>query len=440
MRALRGAKGLLALLFCAVLLLAACTPFGTQNISDLLRAPALGEGQGEVQEALALDLGDEPEYKFPKEGDWRSPLIMADLDGDGVEEGVLLYSLPVASAPAQSSNVYLAVMKRAGDEWRVAQKIEGEGVEVASLEVAGLLDDGARQVLVGYASANMGSKKLALYRWRDGALQSDKVIAYSRYELADFTGNGREDLVVVSSDNQTTGLVLQHIPVVDGEFDVSPNNGVSMGGTNLVSCQGLYPSQSEVGERLIVADCQDENSMLVSQLYYMGERVYEKPGNVDLIGGTARQNPLLHSRDIDEDGRVEVPLRVNDEVVVTPAGDKNMEFVEWVDFTGEAPVRKQFGLLDSGRGVYVSLPDAWLQNKDGRDTLSVRVSDGSAEGEWMLEDAASLRVLLSLRIYEPGAEPPVGAEQVSEASNAWLIRAAGLSNSEKERIHVTRMN
>lgn len=433
---------LAATLLCCLAFLAGCAPFGIQNVNDLLRAPALGEGQGEVQEALAGEVGDEIEFKFPKEGDQRSPLVMADLDGDGVEEAVVLYSLPAGAALA-SSNVRIAVLARQADEsWAVVQDEEGVASDVASLEVADLLADGTKQVLVGYATANLGTKTLAIYRYREGGLVADKPILYSRYALGDFTGRGGTDLIVVSRDDQVSGLLMQYIPAVDGAFDYS-QNAVPLGtGFNLTSCLGLYASESAAGEeRLIVADCLvDETNMLVSPIiHYSNERFYEA-GTADQIGETGRQTRLLTSRDIDGDGIVEVPRRVGNEAVITPKGDKNLEFIEWMDFTGEAPLRKQFGLLDTDRGVYIRLPDGWLGGEDGEEALLVQVVDGSGEGEWAIENKITRRRLLSLVIYGEGEEPPEEAELASEASNAWLVPQSSLPMSDWRVIEALPMS
>lgn len=441
-RVLRGG-GLVALLCCFVLLLAGCTPLGVQNINELLRAPALGEGQGEVQKALELELGDGVEYKFPKEGDERSPILMADLDGDGTREALLLYSIPAGTVTDHSSNVYVAVMKRQGDEWKLVQRIEGAGSEVASLEAADLLGDGTTQVLVGYAPANFTSRFLAVYQWQDGKLRlaSERTTTYSRYELADFTGRGGKDLIIVSADNQLSGLLLQHVPVVDGQLDYSKETVALGTGMKVQSCAGMYPSVNAEGEHLIVVDMITENDLLVSQfIYYWGEQFVGQPNPEAFLGNTGRMNPLLKSQDIDGDDIVEIPQRVGNEKVITLNGDKDLEFVKWMDFTPAEPLRKEFGILDSDRGVYIRLPHAWLDSENGVDTLSVKVQDGAGEGEWFLEDIASRKQLLSLRIFEPGTDPPMGAVQVSQISNAWLVLSPTLSGSEERAVGIISLN
>ncbi len=436
MLALRtNAKGLLSLLCCGLLLLAGCAPFGMQNMNDLLHAPALGQGQGEVQKALAQHVGEQPEYKYPKEGDWRSPLVMADLDGNGVEEAVLVYALPNSTALDRSTNVYVAVLEQAEGEWRVVQDIEGQAGEVASLDVADLLQDGTQQLIVGYANANLSSKIFMLYQYKGGILEALYRTAYSRYELEDFTGSGAKDLVIVSPDDNVKGMFLQYVSAVDGAFDFA-QKPVALG-ANFVSCVGLYPSAGPEGERLIIADCKTGDDQLSSQIiYYSGDHFFvvsDAKGIDALLGETARANPLLKSQDIDADGIVEIPQRMGKDPIHTRKGDKNLEFVKWMDFTQETPVVRQAGILDSDRGVYIRLPEAWLL-EDGQDAPAVRVADGLNEGEWRIEDEETGRTLMRLQILEADQTPPGDALLISPISSAYLTLSSSLTLTEQMQI------
>lgn len=421
------AKRLLAAVFSLLLclVLSGCAGFSYQNINELLRAPALGGGLDEIQKALTADLdGVEPQYKYPKEGDWRGPLLLADLNGDGAQEAVVLYSLPDASSPY----VNLALLEQVDGEWAVVQNVEGQMSEVASLETADLLGDGTRQLIVGYSNATLASKTVVLYAYNGQELESAFQRAYSRYEIGDFIGRGGNDLVVVS--DEPGSITLEYITSADGAFvtDAAP---VALY-NNIQSCVNIAPGSDAEGGKLLVVDGKLEDQRLVSQIvYYSGTHFYTLDNSAALANSTQRSNSLLLSRDIDGDGMVETPIRESE--IQTPNADKRLEFVRWMDFVtnaeGEA---RQFGLVDTDRGVYFRLPDGWQG--------SLTVTDGENKGEWRLQNARTRQTLLSLQVMETNETPPMNSQRVLGSVNSYLVYGSGLTEADRETISMVLMS
>ncbi len=418
------------LFLCALLLLAGCSPVSYPNITEMLRAPALGHEQGEVQKALSDYLGVEPEYKFPKEGSWRSPYIMADLDGRGGNEYVLLYSLPATAAGAdKSANVYIAVLEQQDGVWTVTQDMEGPYTEVASLQVANLFGDNTRQLIVGFTSPSLNTKTFTLYKYENSVLLPMKRTPYSRYELADFSGAGNTELAIVTPFDQSTTAELWYLPVEEGKFLETP---VLKLDANLASCEGLYPGEGADGERILIIDATDVNGMTVSLIaHFTGQHFYFATETSAQMSVTSRKNPLLRARDVDSDGIVEIPLRKGNNEISTLAGDKHLEYVEWMDFTGESPQRKQFGVLDSDRGVYIRLPETFEE--------SARVRDGARKGEWLMENIQSLEPLFTVRELSAGETPPPDALLLSRTTNAYLVFNSGIKSVDRGIIKAVQM-
>ncbi|MDL2218761.1 hypothetical protein LJC04_00220 [Ruminococcaceae bacterium OttesenSCG-928-O06] len=418
-----------AVVACVLLLLAGCSPITFQGVNDLLRAPALDQAQDEIRKALVAYLGGvEPKYKFPKEGDWRSFLLLADLDGNGLEEAVLLYSMAdVPGAPAEKgTSVYVAVLEQQNGAWQVTQDVQGLSTDVASLEVADLLGGEGMQLIIGYATANFNAKTLGLYTYQNATLAEQHRLEYSRYEIGDFTGSGKQELAVVSREDQN--LQLLYIPVVDGAFagELAP---VALD-SNFTQCTGLVAGQTHAGERLLVVDgtSSDTSALFTQFVYYSGARFYTIDDLGTMRASTARQNPLLLSRDIDGDGVVEIPLRMGENAIETIRGDKRLEYVEWMDFTDpeEGAVYRQYGLLDSDRAVYIRLPDEWRN--------AVRILDGENAGEWVLQNRLSGATLLSLHVLEQSDPEPFGYRLVPGTISTYLRTHTMVSAEARETI------
>ncbi len=415
---------------CLAAVLAGCSSFAGQNVNDLLRAPALGEGQDEIQRALAAYLEAEPQYKYPKGGNWLSPLRRADLDGDGYDEAIVLYTLGEGAAGAErGNNVYVAVLERQDGAWRVVQDIQGKFTDVASLDVTDLLRDGTQQLVIGYSAANLTNKWLTLYTYHDNTLSAVYEYEYSRYEIGDYTGRGGSDLVLVSGGDQR--LQLQYIPTLDGQFVTSGLEPVLLG-TNFTACDGLKAGVGPDGSRVIVVDGTVVSGGLASQfVYYSAERdrFYTTDDVDEMMNTSFRLSAALKSRDVDGDGVVEIPLRMGRGELFLP-GDKRLEYVEWKDFTTPERPTKQYGLLDSRRSVYIRFPDEWKGN--------VSVVNGEDPDGWAVQDTRTLDILLEMQVYEGGGVP-VNAQQAPGSLSSYLVYGRGLSQAQRSIITMLAM-
>lgn len=80
--------------------------------------------------ALNSALGVTATLKYPASGDFLSPLLFGDWDGDGQDEAAVLYTLD-----ASAGNVYLAILEPTEENgWRVTQTAEGLSSEVERRE------------------------------------------------------------------------------------------------------------------------------------------------------------------------------------------------------------------------------------------------------------------------------------------------------------------
>ena len=85
-------------------------------MESLLRAPQASGETSAVQKALNSALGVTATLKYPASGDFLSPLLFGDWDGDGQDEAAVLYTLD-----ASAGNVYLAILEPTEENgWRDA--------------------------------------------------------------------------------------------------------------------------------------------------------------------------------------------------------------------------------------------------------------------------------------------------------------------------------
>ena len=172
------------------------------DVDSLLTPPVLSELQTEVDEALRDVVGQELRLCYPAGGSYRSPYIFTDLDGDEEQEAVVFYT--VEDEPL----VYLQILDKSDGRWRARNALPGTEGEVLFVDFRHLSGDGATDLLVGWREPDREFDTLYLYRYRDAALSEEFHISCDGMAIADFDGDGYEELIAATVDG---GVTLQYI-------------------------------------------------------------------------------------------------------------------------------------------------------------------------------------------------------------------------------------
>ena len=100
----------------------------------------------------------------------------------------------------------------------VTQQVSGLSSEVASVERVSFLETGV-QFAVGYANSNLADKYLAVYSYDGQTVSIMYTQAYDSYVIADFTGSGVPELVLVPTVAESGALGVQLIGVSSGQLE-----------------------------------------------------------------------------------------------------------------------------------------------------------------------------------------------------------------------------
>ena len=346
-------------------LLAVCLLCGCSLATDteaLLRAPQLSGESRALQKALNSYLNSAVTLKYPNSGDFLSPFAFGDWDGDGQDEAAVLYA-----ADSTGTNVWLAVLEAETDGgWRVSQTVEGLSGEVEVFSAAHLRDSVSQQLIAGYTSAQ-GDSYLVVYRYADGQLTTVISQSYTHMILADFTGKGdTQDLVLaLPAESDFGGVALQLLTNVDGEFRSAQT--LNLGEGVYTGCAALQAGRGIDEHTYLVMDAYSDSGSLVSDIITYDEETgflqsYHPPGVSSVFNSTRRYDTTLFSCDIDQNGTVDIPVEAEDGGSITSPLDKRLRFVVWQDYAGENGGKSTFGVYDAANRVFFGLPSLLRKN------------------------------------------------------------------------------
>lgn len=392
----------------AALALAGCSGLPGADIESLLRAPRLSGEASAVQKALNSYLGGVATLRYPATGDFLSPFLFGDWDGDGAEEAAVLYT-----AESSGANVWLAILEPDAGGWRVSRQVEGLSGEVESVNYAHLRDADSQQLLVGYDSAQ-GDRYMAVYLYTaDETLQVVNQQAYTNMILADMTGSGdgTEDLVLaLPTEAENEGISLQLLTYTGGDTFLAAQT-LAVGEGTYSGCAGLQAGQGPGGVTWLVLDGwtgTGANGLVSSIILYDHEsgflKTYTPPGVADLYRATLRYDLHLLSTDLDGDGDIDIPTEITDGGELGASMENRLRFLLWRDYATAAGGNNIFGVYDSEYRFFLRLPDALHGNVQLR---------GNFEGDgWFVCDLAGTETYCELRLVDPAEE-----EEEAEAAD-----------------------
>ena len=360
------------------------------QVEELLRAPKLSGDYGALQTALNDWLGESAQLKYPLQGDLLSPFVLQDFDGDGEQDAAVFYTT------ALTSNVCVAFLrKNSGGAWQVSQTVEGLADTVENVRLAQLRAGDDCQLVVGYVAAQ-GDHYLAVYAYNDGQLSTILEQSYEQYLVEDITGGGSEDLILMST-LEDSGVQIELLTVdKDGRFQQVAVMALS--GDKFSGCASVAAGVGADGRHYLVLDGWTgiSGNNLASVLLYFDEDTQQmvpadQISTEKLYTASLRNVPSLVSQDLDGDGIVEIPTQPDEAGLLNMSQSRRMDFIVWMDYTSSQP-EKSFGLLDEETNCYIELPAEWEGNLKLTDSEEF---DGAVELRTVDEDQLVLTVRLA---------------------------------------------
>lgn len=283
------------------------------DVESFLQPPrAQGEHQA-IQLALETYLGESGtavgrySLLYPSTGAYTSAFVLCDSsgrptqeDGDGVAMAVAFYAL--AAAPEQP---HVNLLYRQDGTWISADDRVGYGADIQQVAFGDLDGDGLAELLTGWSTYNSQDHRLAAFSMKDGLRVFSSDLVYTQLYAGDITGTGRDSLLLfrIGSENMVTATLQQ---MRDGQLvstDTVRLDGQIQQFKGMTLCSLAQGVQGLYVDALKTAD-----TLMTEILYYADGKLhaplYDAASNATTE--TARAASIA-SRDVDGDGRVEIP-------------------------------------------------------------------------------------------------------------------------------------
>lgn len=361
-------KRIIALVLSAalMLLLTGCD-FFTMETEQMLTPPMLVGDMAPIQEVIKNSVKGEYTLKYPSSGEYRSAVILNDLDGDEKFEAFVLYS----QTEDDVDYMHINFIKQKDKKWVSLSDKKIAAVGVDRVDFADLNKDGFKEIIVGFEIYGSTEKQLNVYSVNKETVTQRLTHEYTSFLCCDLDENDESELFVHLS-KMTEEINAAYLYTFDQD-----------GTTNLLSVAmdtGVRTASSPIlstlsnGQPAIYIDEVKATGNITEVLFLSkGELVNPLLENETKENTKTLRTSNISIGDINADKIIEIPVS---ELMSSYDGDMGGEkvyYTKWCSFNGENLVVQQTTLLNTTDGYYLSVPEKWI----GNITL-VRESGGKA--------------------------------------------------------------
>lgn len=425
-RRLRGAKPALPKIaaltvFSALALpLCGCTVFEA-SLEGMLSPPKLTKVQTEIYNALTLSIGEQSELIYPRSGEYRSPFVLFNMDGEATDEAIVFYREKSPNSGA-AGGLRMNLLDRRGGHWVSVSDCSLSGSDIENVS---FYDFGSGiNVMVSSSFLGQQENALSVLNYSEGRLWELYKATYRFMDIYDINDDGYNELFLVNYDP----ALESHIASLVGQS--RREEGSRFG---LLSSAALSKDVASV--QRLTRQRLNESSFLLFLDYSKGDNAYgtqilscfsDNLVSLDFGEGFARRNnsniPVLYSTDIDGDGIVEIPVTypmLGYEGLTVP---EQMLQVDWfvVNNEGIFSVSSKYSTYISMGYEYIFyIPVRW------QGFVTVQKMENSTVNFVLYDNNSFADIMLSVRVSEALPEEEGWEHYGNEDSKIYIKKPKG---------------
>lgn len=361
-------KKFLSVILAAVLSVSLCgCDFFTMETEQMLAPPALIGDMAPIQQALNESVKGEYTLKYPTGGEYRSAVIINDIDGDGVFEAFAFYS----QTDDGIDYMHINFICHKDEKWISVsdQKLAAGGVDC--VDFADLNNNGVLEIIVGFEIYGTSEKQLIVFSLEKNVVTQRLVHEYTSFLCCDLDRNGESELFIhhFKSPSSLNAAFL---------YTLDSNGAVQLSSCNMDksvrTASNPVLSVLSSGQPAIYID-EVKGTGNITEVLFLSKGNLVNPLLDSETGENTRTLRMSNTaiEDINGDEIIEIPVSVAMTASEGEEGTEKVYYTKWCSFNGEDMTVKLTTLLNTTDGYYLSVPEKWV----GNITL-VRDNDGKS--------------------------------------------------------------
>ena len=271
---------------------------------NLLRPPKTMGDEAEIEQLIAQTANEDYTLKYPKSGNYRSAIIMQDLDGDGKEEAIAFYR-----KGKDVTKLHMLVMYSADDRWKLSDDFVTETTDVDCVDFANISGDDATEILVGFNTYTPNSNFLTCYSYSGGKTTEIKSGQnYSNFYCGDFNADGSQEIMTLSLFSAEIEANATMI-VYDREKNMLTSKATVAMDPNVIRIKNAAVTKLDENLQGVVVDGTFSDNQTNTQIIYYNKElsILRNPLYKENSKSFTQRKCNIISADIDDDSIFEIP-------------------------------------------------------------------------------------------------------------------------------------
>lgn len=334
------------------------TDFSSES---LLRPPKTTGDEAEIEQLIADCAKDGYTLKYPKNGNYRSAIIMNDLDGDETEEAIAFFR-----EKDDVTRIHMLVMYNDNNEWKLSSDYITETTDIDCVDFSDVNGSGSLEILIGYATYTPNINFMSCYTYDNGTTAEIKSGQnYSSFYCGDFNSDSKNEIMMLS-------LFTTEAEAKATMLDYNKDNNLLYAKATVVMDPNVVKYKtialSDLGENTtgVVVDGLSANNELCTQIVYFNKELslLRNPLYKEKTRNITQRSCTIISSDIDEDNIVEIPTVSKLPSSKAEQQDTIADRLVWNNFSiqNEAFSAKANLIANYNQGYTLKMPDKWLNN------------------------------------------------------------------------------
>ncbi len=334
------------------------TDFASDN---LLRPPKTTGDEAEIEQLIAKTAKDKYTLKYPKSGNYRSAIIMHDLDGDETKEAIAFFR-----KGDDVARVHMLVMYSDQGEWKLSADYISETNDIDCVEFAEI--DGSKnlEIIVGYTTYTPNTNYLSCFTYSKG--KTDEIKSgqnYSSFYCGDFNADSKNEIMTLTlytTENEATATML--------EYNEKNKTIYAKAATpmepNVIKYKNVSISDIAEGTKGIIVDGELASTELCTQIiYYSNElSLLRNPLFRDKVKNISLRGCSVISSDVDSDLITEFPTVKKLPYSKSEPVELIADCITWNSFVpkNETVVAEYSVIANYNLGFTIKMNEKWTAN------------------------------------------------------------------------------
>lgn len=352
-----------AVLFAAsAFMLSGCTIIS--GVESYLKPPKLSEQHEKIYNALINSDGSKISLKYPKSGSYLSAFVVADIDDEPTEEAIVFYEKSNFSGN-DLSTLRINFLDQKNEKWNSMYDFAAIGDEIERVFISRLGASDITNVIIG--TGNTTEKSAQLFVYDDEQKPEPQYLGtYSAMDVTDINNDGENELLIVNTSSEGNTAQLKWL---DSSSTLVSGPVLNLSENSSDIAQMLYGKLSENITAVYLDSYINTNTIITEIL----KPVTNDNGIITLIpvkaendespsiNRTIRKSYLI-SRDIDNDGIIEIPLNTVFKGYEDKPETEQINMTNWYVLENNMFVRKYSSYFSITDGYAFMIPEKW-ENK-----------------------------------------------------------------------------